>query len=236
MAAAVEKIFDDAVTDRKTRDKTLKWVGTRASRPDGVDKVTGRAKFGADTYLPNMLHGKVLRSPHAHAKIINSDTSAVENLEGVKAVVTSKDLSQKNWTKEKAAIMAKDKVLYKGHPIAGVAAINHHIAEEALKLIKVDYEILPAVLTAPEGLDSSAPLIDETKKNNISIPFKNIKEVKEAYNFSNLESFLKIYYEGSKVLIKEEDFFDLTWAYALKCKEDNIVHAEIGRASCRERV
>jgi len=65
------------------------------------------------------------------------------------------------------------------------------------------------------------------KKNNISIPFKNIKEVKEAYNFSNLESFLKIYYEGSKVLIKEEDFFDLTWAYALKCKEDNIVHAEI---------
>ncbi len=65
------------------------------------------------------------------------------------------------------------------------------------------------------------------KKNNISIPFKNIKEVKKAYNFSNLESFLKIYYEGSKVLIKEEDFFDLTWAYALKCKEDNIVHAEI---------
>ncbi len=65
------------------------------------------------------------------------------------------------------------------------------------------------------------------KKNNIFIPFKNIKEVKEAYNFSNLESFLKIYYEGSKVLIKEEDFFDLTWAYALKCKEDNIVHTEI---------
>ena len=65
------------------------------------------------------------------------------------------------------------------------------------------------------------------KKNNISIPFKNIKEVKEAYNFSNLDSFLKIYYEGSKVLIKEEDFLDLTWAYALKCKEDNIVHSEI---------
>jgi len=65
------------------------------------------------------------------------------------------------------------------------------------------------------------------KKNNVSIPFKNIKEVKEAYNFSNLESFLKIYYEGSKVLIKEEDFFDLTWAYVLKCKEDNIVHTEI---------
>ena len=65
------------------------------------------------------------------------------------------------------------------------------------------------------------------KRNNIQIPFKNINEAKEAYNFSNLESFLKIYYEGAKVLIKEQDFFDLTWAYALKCKENNIVHAEI---------
>ena len=65
------------------------------------------------------------------------------------------------------------------------------------------------------------------KRNNIEIPFKNINDVKKAYNFSNLDSFLKIYYEGAKVLIKEQDFFDLTWAYILKCKEDNIVHAEI---------
>ena len=65
------------------------------------------------------------------------------------------------------------------------------------------------------------------KRNNIKIPFKNINDVKKAYNFSNLESFLKIYYEGAKVLIKEQDFFDLTWAYVLKCKEDNIVHTEI---------
>ena len=65
------------------------------------------------------------------------------------------------------------------------------------------------------------------KRNNIQVPFKNINEVKKAYNFSNLESFLKIYYEGAKVLIKEQDFFDLTWSYALKCKEDNIVHTEI---------
>ena len=65
------------------------------------------------------------------------------------------------------------------------------------------------------------------KRNNIQIPFKNINEAKNAYNFSNLESFLKIYYEGAKVLIKEQDFFDLTWAYVLKCKEDNIVHTEI---------
>ena len=65
------------------------------------------------------------------------------------------------------------------------------------------------------------------KKNNISIPYKNVEEVKSAYNFKNLDSFLKIYYQSSKVLMNEEDFFDLTWAYLLKCKEDNIVHTEI---------
>ena len=78
-----------------------------------------------------------------------------------------------------------------------------------------------------EGTLEPVHMFELAKRNNISIPFKNIQEVKAAYNFSNLESFLKIYYEGAKVLIKEEDFFDLTWAYALKCKEDNIVHTEI---------
>ena len=164
-----------------------KVIGTRPIRHDGYDKVTGKALYGADFSMSGLLFGKILRSPHAHAKIINIDTSAVENLEGVKAVVTSKDLSQKNWTKEKDAIMAKDKVLYKGHPIAGVAAINHHIAEEALKLIKVDYEILPAVLTAPEGLDSSAPLIDETKKNNISNHVKHeLGNIEEGFKKSDI--------------------------------------------------
>ena len=65
------------------------------------------------------------------------------------------------------------------------------------------------------------------KRNNVQTLFKNINEAKEAYNFNNLESFLKIYYEGAKVLLKENDFFELTWAYALKCKEDNIIHTEI---------
>ena len=78
-----------------------------------------------------------------------------------------------------------------------------------------------------EGTLEPVHMFELAKRNNISIPFKNIQEVKAAYNFSNLESFLKIYYEGAKVLIKEKDFFDLTWAYALKCKEDNIVHTEI---------
>ena len=78
-----------------------------------------------------------------------------------------------------------------------------------------------------EGTLEPNHMFEMAKKNNIKIPFANIEEVKAAYKFSNLESFLKIYYQGSKVLVKEEDFFDLTWAYALKCKEDNVVHAEI---------
>ena len=78
-----------------------------------------------------------------------------------------------------------------------------------------------------EGTLEPEQMFELAKRNNIQIPFKNINEAKEAYNFSNLESFLKTYYEGAKVLINEQDFFDLTWAYALKCKEDNIVHTEI---------
>ena len=78
-----------------------------------------------------------------------------------------------------------------------------------------------------EGTLEPELMLKLAKRNNIQIPFKNINETKKAYNFSNLESFLKIYYEGAKVLIKEQDFFDLTWAYVLKCKEDNIVHTEI---------
>jgi adenosine deaminase len=78
-----------------------------------------------------------------------------------------------------------------------------------------------------EGTLEPEQMFALAKRNNIQIPFKNINEAKNAYNFSNLESFLKIYYEGAKVLIKEQDFFDLTWAYTLKCKEDNIVHTEI---------
>ena len=78
-----------------------------------------------------------------------------------------------------------------------------------------------------EGTLEPELMFNLAKRNNIKIPYSNIDEVKLAYNFSNLETFLNIYYEGSKVLIKEQDFFDLTWAYVLKCKEDNVVHTEI---------
>ncbi len=78
-----------------------------------------------------------------------------------------------------------------------------------------------------EGTLEPEHMFELAKRNNVSIPFKNVEEVKSAYNFHNLDSFLNIYYQGSKVLINEEDFFDLTWAYLLKCKKDNVVHTEI---------
>src|SRR5262245_49579966 len=139
------------------QEHKFKVIGTRPIRHDGVDKVTGRARYGADIYLPGMLHGKVLRSPHAHARITSIDTSAALALSGVKAVVTSQDLPDLASGAQALGettinpryltmnILAKEKVLYHGHAIAAVAATNPHIAEEALGLIKVDYEVLPPV-------------------------------------------------------------------------------------------
>tara|TARA_B100001123_G_scaffold68700_5_gene76749 strand:+ start:1606 stop:3849 length:2244 start_codon:yes stop_codon:yes gene_type:complete len=134
-------------------------VGTRPIRHDGVDKVTGAAKYGADFYASNMLFAKVLRSPHAHARIKSIDTTDAESLEGVRAVVTSKDFGNLPWTYERDQVMASHKVLYKGHPIAGVAAINSHIADHAISLIKVEYECLASVATVHEAMKENAPIL-----------------------------------------------------------------------------
>src|SRR5436190_8932998 len=121
-----------------------KWIGQRTIRPDGMDKVTGRAQFAADTTMPGQIWGKVLRSPHAHARIRSIDTSKAEKLPGVKAVVTSKDFPKTKdeyFGPERAAqnywhmtqnVMARDKVLYEGHALAAVAAVSKTIADEAL--------------------------------------------------------------------------------------------------------
>jgi CO/xanthine dehydrogenase Mo-binding subunit len=171
--------------------KRFKWVGTRPIRPDGVPKVTGRAQYGADLKLPGMIYGKVLRSPHAHAKIISIDTTAAEKLHGVKAVMTSADLPVQKFDyigPERVAvnfwhvtrnIMAREKVYYEGHAVAAVAAISNSIAEEALALIKVEYEVLPHVIDVDEAMADDAPLLFEdmitrgiepvpTKASNIS--------------------------------------------------------------------
>ncbi len=174
MAAAVEKIIENRTDDKTTDSKALKWVGTRAPRPDGVDKVTGRAKFGADTHLPNMLIGKVLRSPHAHARILSIDPSAALALPGVKAVVTRDDFPDQpagavqpagemiiNYRDMTRNIMAREKALYEGHAVAAVAAVSDRVAGQALTLIKVDYEVLPHVIDVDEAMGADAPLIQE---------------------------------------------------------------------------
>src|SRR5215471_19015340 len=147
------------------RDKKLKIVGTSPVKHDGLDKVTGRAKFGADLFLPGMLVGKVLRSPHAHAIIRSIDTSAAERLPGVKAVVTRDDFPEiKAGTPGgdmSRNAMAREKALYDGHPVAAVAATSEAIAKQALKLIKVDYEVLPHVIDPIDAMKPDAPILHE---------------------------------------------------------------------------
>ncbi len=145
------------------RDKKLKIVGTSPVKHDGIDKVTGRAKFGADLFLPGMLVGKILRSPHAHAIIKSIDTSAAERLPGVKAVVTREDFPEikagtpgGDMTRN---AMAREKALYDGHPVAAVAATSESIARQALKLIKVDYDVLPHVIDPVEAMKPGAPIL-----------------------------------------------------------------------------
>ena len=149
-------------------------VGTRPVRPDGADKVTGKANYAADLNLPGLLYGKVLRSPHAHARIKSLDTSRAEALPGVRAVITSADIQKPSGRASELAegamvnykflsnnVIADGKALYKGHAIAAVAAASAHAAEEALKLIDVEYEVLPPVMDGKEAMKEDAPLVHE---------------------------------------------------------------------------
>ncbi|MGI9328159.1 MAG: xanthine dehydrogenase family protein molybdopterin-binding subunit [Pseudomonadales bacterium] len=150
--------------DTSYTNQEFKIVGTRPPRPDGVDKVTGRARYGADAFAPGQLVGLVLRSPHAHAKILSIDTAKAEKLKGVKAVVTSADLPDlTNGNRAMFDIlencMARDRALYDGHAVAAVAAIDNETAKKALKLIKVKYEVLPHVTDVDEAMKKGAPIV-----------------------------------------------------------------------------
>ncbi|MBZ9882735.1 xanthine dehydrogenase family protein molybdopterin-binding subunit [Mesorhizobium sp. CA10] len=152
--------------DPRYSGRNFSSVGTRPVRPDGVDKVTGRARYGADFNMAGQLVGRVLRSPHAHAVIKSIDTSKAEKLAGVKAVITAKDLP--DLTDGDAAMydildncMARKKALYDGHAVAAVAAIDARTARQALKLIEVDYEVLPHVTDVDEAAQHHAPLIND---------------------------------------------------------------------------
>ncbi|MCH1412787.1 MAG: xanthine dehydrogenase family protein molybdopterin-binding subunit [Rhodobacteraceae bacterium] len=142
----------------------FKYIGTRPNRPDGLDKVTGRAKYGADFNVPNMLHAAVLRSPHAHARIIKINTSKAEALSGVKAFVTRADfpdgLKGENFYLQENTI-AGDRALYDGHAVAAVAATSALAAKDAIKLIEIEYELLPHVTDVDEAMKPDAPVIRE---------------------------------------------------------------------------
>jgi len=170
--------------DTSYTNQEFKLVGTRPERPDGLDKVTGRARYGADASAPGQLVGLILRSPHAHAQIRKIDASRAEKLKGVKAVVTSADLPDlTNGDRAMLDIlencMARGRALYDGHAVAAVAAIDAETARKALKLIKVDYKKLPHVTDVDEAVKANAPIVQPyvrtggvqpppTKASNIS--------------------------------------------------------------------
>jgi CO/xanthine dehydrogenase Mo-binding subunit len=177
--------------DGKTQEaQAYKVIGTRPPRYDAASKVAGRAVYGPDVKLPGSLYGQVLRSPFAHARIRSIDTSRAESLPGVFAVVTAQDLppAGDDAGRQRALdnTLASDKVLYVGHPVAAVAASEAQIAEQAARLIEVEYEILPAVVDVLEAAQPGAPLLHEemttrslagtgTTPSNVASHFQHLK-------------------------------------------------------------
>lgn len=197
------------------QEAKFKVIGTRPIRHDGVDKVTGRAKYGADISLPGLLHGKVLRSPHAHAKIKSIDVSAAEKLPGVKAVLTSADFPKlqsgvvpmgelaMNPHYMSMNLLAHDKVLYDGHPVAAVAATSPHIAEEAIRLIKVDYEVLPHVLDAEAAMKEDAPILLPELRTS-GTPEKSDKQTNVASQVRFARGDLEAGFKAADVIVERE--------------------------------
>jgi CO/xanthine dehydrogenase Mo-binding subunit len=159
----------------KYEPKILKVIGgSPKDRPEAIDKVTGKARYAADINLPGQLIGKVLRSPHAHANLVSIDTSEALKLPGVKAIVTRDDFEDMdneyaasgeltiNYKDVTRNMIAREKVLYDGHPVAAVAATSEAIAKKALKLIKVQYEVLPHVINVVEAMQPGAPVLHDT--------------------------------------------------------------------------
>lgn len=152
-------------------DRETKIIGTRPVRPDGADKVTGRAEYGGDVRLPRMLYGRVKRSPHAHARILSIDASKALALDGVHAVITNEDFPRLGddlvdlgetfapYKHVRDNVLASEKVLYAGHAVAAVCASDSHIAEDALDLIEVEYEVLDPVMSVHEAMSEGAPLV-----------------------------------------------------------------------------
>lgn len=167
-------------------------IGKRVPKIDAVPIVTGSAQYTGDMVLPAMLHGRFLRSPYSHAKIIYIDTSRAEKLRGVKAIITGKDPSNQKWgyvldpTQMDEYPLAKSKVLYIGDEVAAVAAIDEDIAQEAVDLIQVEYEELPAVFDIESAMQPDAPQLHEGTNNNIGLHFPiNAGNVEDGFKDSD---------------------------------------------------
>jgi len=197
----------------KRRDYAV--VGTRPLRHDAADKVTGRALFGADVRLAGLLDGFIVRSPHAHARILRIDTRRAAAFPGVKAVVTAADFPQGPdrlvdlgdgpvpLSYVRGNILAGGKALYKGHAIAAVAAVSRHVAEEAAGLIEVDYEVLPCVLTAPDAMRDDAPvLLEDLKTNELGQQSDRVSNV--ALHFRHVLGDIEQGFAAAAVIVERE--------------------------------
>ena len=151
-----------------TTQPKFRVLGTRPIRPDGIDKVTGRAEYGADVRLPRMLYARLLKSPHAHAIIKKIDISKALALPGVEAIITGRDFPGMDAPQGAGAtprhytignFIAVNKVLFHGHTVAAIAATSVHVAEDALALIEVEYQVLPPVMTAQQAMAADATIL-----------------------------------------------------------------------------
>jgi xanthine dehydrogenase molybdenum-binding subunit len=196
-------------------DMEYRVIGTRPIRQDGTDKVTGRALFGADIHLPGMLYGAVLRSPHAHARIISIDTNRAKAHPGVRGVITAADLpdvenkvaelgeSIINLRYQSWNILAHKKVLYYGHPIAAVSATSPYIAEEALDLIQVTYEVLSPVLDVRAAMYPDAPLLIEDNFTD-EMGKKSEKTSNIAGHYQNRHGDVEKGFQSATVIVESE--------------------------------
>ena len=178
-----------------------KVVGTRPIRHDGTDKVTGRAKYGADYESAGMLYAKVLRSPHAHARIKSINTSKAEASPGVRAVVVGSDMPVDNAAARK--VLARDKALYKGHPVAAVAAASAHDAEVALELIEVEYEVLLAATEVRAAMAEGAALIQEDQTTD-ELGEKTDKHSNIATHFRYEQGDLDAGFAAADIIVERE--------------------------------
>lgn len=194
---------------------TASVIGSRPVRPDGKDKVTGRALYGADVVLPDTLAGVVFRSPHAHARLLSVDVSKALALPGVKAIVTAEDLPEISEENAKptphspdfrdlsANILARAKVLYEGHAIAAIAAVDEETAQQALSLIEVDYAVLPHVIDLHTAMEPDAPLLhDHLITQGVRPPAKKPSNIASRYELVHGD--VEAGFAQAEIVISEE--------------------------------